>query len=625
MDKLSIVPEPSLKSAHEGESVEAPNDDISMDPGELPMATASRVRDIRAATMMFEAEHKECIRVLPFTKDGQIVVQFYVYSGESGIPKDLRKEAQTFFEDMHVKLEWSDLYNDSVNILNVQRLEYPFGKPTPLTASQVDEMNEVIEKHLPELSKHRNITSLQASLKITNSQQTDQRCITIYVLGKGLIPFGDSVFPVDLEGYRVDVVNGFWRRAVLIDTQEAQREAQEQNDDGLKFGASIGVQGKLASGTLGAIVKSGSTYYALSCDHVMKSEESSLIVHPGHYDHLKYLKYSLRAYIGWLERLPNVKIDGKETEKKLKDLSSKEELIKIFQEMKSIRTEYECRSTDETKKNVAANKTKKNVADMEKAFEERLVKPPRVIGEYVCGFNGNVKWTDGNEYYIDAAVAKLSYEEVNKIGAGHWKAQLYETLLKPGTECIRPENTAISKVNKVCKSGRTTGYTETCKIFGAIEPPQFILECSQSELDGPFLTSSGGVYFCENCRRSCVVQFESGAPRHCIRCNQIEKRMPENLCFKRCLCIQDVPSRPFASDGDSGSVIFEKPEEKGNLKGLGLLFGLLEHQYRFFLLASPLQVVLEAFKSKLPDGSGLELVGNSDSDSDSDSDSYALF
>ena len=45
------------------------------------------------------------------------------------------------------------------------------------------------------------------------------------------------------------------------------------------------------------------------------------------------------------------------------------------------------------------------------------------------------------------------------------------------------------------------------------------------------------------------------------------------------------------------------------MKGLGLLFGLLEHQYHDFILASPLQVVLEALTNKLPAGSGsLELV-----------------
>ena len=88
LDEISIVSEPSLKSAHEGESIERPKDDNSNDPGEVPTATASEVRaDIRAATMMFEAEHEECIRVLLYEKDGQFVVQFYMYSGESGIPK----------------------------------------------------------------------------------------------------------------------------------------------------------------------------------------------------------------------------------------------------------------------------------------------------------------------------------------------------------------------------------------------------------------------------------------------------------------------------------------------------------------------------------------------------------
>ena len=167
LDKFSIVSEPSVKSAYKEESVEGPKDDNSKDPGEVPMASASGMRKIGAATMMFEAKHEECIRVLPYIKDGQIVVQFYVYSGESGIPKDLEEEAQQFFKEMNVKLEWSDLYNNSVNVLKVQRLEYSSEKPKTLTASQADKMNDVIEKNLPELSKHRNITSVQASVQMS--------------------------------------------------------------------------------------------------------------------------------------------------------------------------------------------------------------------------------------------------------------------------------------------------------------------------------------------------------------------------------------------------------------------------------------------------------------------------
>ena len=79
--------------------------------------------------------------------------------------------------------------------------------------------------------------------------------------------------------------------------------------------------------------------------------------------------------------------------------------------------------------------------------------------------------------------------------------------------------------------------------------------------------------------------------------------------FKMCLCIQQGIRR-FAADGDSGSVIFEITKENNHilLKGLELLFGLLEHQYHHFILASPLQVVLEAFTTEHPNGSGLELV-----------------
>ena len=78
MDKLNIVPEPGLKSAGRRENpLMTIKDEISLDPGEVSMATASRVRGIRDGTMMFEAEHGECIRVLPCIEDGQIVVQFY--------------------------------------------------------------------------------------------------------------------------------------------------------------------------------------------------------------------------------------------------------------------------------------------------------------------------------------------------------------------------------------------------------------------------------------------------------------------------------------------------------------------------------------------------------------------
>ena len=602
MDKLSIVPEPSLKSAHEGESVEDPNDDISMDPGELPMATASGVTDILAATMMFEAEHEECIRVLPYTKDGQIVVQFYVYSGESGIPKDLKEEAQTFFEDMHVKLEWSDLYNDSVNILNVQRLEYPFGKPTPLTASQVDEMNEVIENNLPELSKHRNITSVQASFKITDSTQTDKPCITIYVLGKGCIPFGERKFPNAFKDYPVDVVNGFWIKAGRPYWKPT--EAQEQSDV-LCLGASVGAQGKKSSGSLGAIVKDGSNYYALSCDHVMNSEESKCIVHPGLNDHLNYLKYYLAQYKRCVDD-----VTGLEIECSVETLSSSEALRSKFEELKVIKNNHPKRSTY-TRTDLG------RIEKLEKAFEEGN-KPPRKIGEYFVGVNKNVFWpqTNSKEYFIDAAIAKLPDEEVTRLKQSR-TARLIESDIKIRGECEPKDISAISETNKLCKSGRTTGYTEIRnKIVGpGVVAPHF-MRPPLYNLHDPFVTCEAKTFVCESCGESQRFVAESEQPRSCEECGQGKALVYNTFWLKRCLCIQEGEEE-FAKSGDSGSVIFVKvkkddPEKKAEyvLDGVGLLFGIQNHQYYRFIFASPLKIALAALTEEHPDISSLALVAS---------------
>ena len=610
MDKLSIVPGPSLKSAHVGAYDEYPIDDISMDPGELPMATASGVTYIRTATMTFEAEHEECIRVLPYIKDGQIVVQFYVYSGESGIPKELKEEAQTCFKDIHVKLEWSDLYNDSVNILNVQRLEYPFGKPTPLTASQVDEMNEVIENNLPELSKHRNITSVQASFKITDSTQTDEPCITIYVLGKGCIPFGERKFPNAFKDYPVDVVNGFWIKAGRPYWKPT--EAQEQSDV-LCLGASVGAEGKKSSGSLGAIVKDGSNYYALSCDHVMNSEESKCIVHPGLNDHLNYLKYYLAQYKRCVDD-----VTGLEIECSVETLSSSVALRNKFEELKRIKNNHPNSSTY-TRTDLG------RIEKLEKAFEEGN-KPPRKIGEYFVGVNKNVVWpqTNGKEYFIDAAIAKLPDEEVIRLKQSR-TARLIESDIKIRGECEPEDIPAISETNKLCKSGRTTGYTETRnKIVGpGVVAPHF-MKPPLYKLHDPFVSCEAKTFVCESCGESQHSVAESEQPRSCEECGQGKARVYDTFWLKRCLCIQEGEEE-FAKSGDSGSVIFVKvkkddlekkaechPKKKAEyvLDGVGLLFGIQNHQYYRYIFASPLKIALAALTQEHRDISSLALVAS---------------
>ena len=257
---------------------------------------------IVTATRNFEAEHKECVRVLPYTKKGgQRVVQFYVFSGESGIPEHLKLAAQECFREMEVEFEWSDLYNDIDDILKATPLQYPSGEPKRLNSSQVDEISKIISKNLHVLDQHRNVTSAQASFKITQSKQTENPCIMVYVLGKGSIPIGESELPKHLGPYPVDVVDGFWletRGEPPFKPNEAQVQSKV-----LCWGTSIGVQEEEASGTLGAIVEDGSTLYALSCDHVMRHAQKTEIIQPGWDDHLNYLKYHLEKYGGYVKSI----------------------------------------------------------------------------------------------------------------------------------------------------------------------------------------------------------------------------------------------------------------------------------------------------------------------------------
>ena len=596
LDKLSIVSEPSRKSTHEGESVEGPKDDHSQDPGEVPMATASGLRDIRAATMMFEAKHEECIRVLPYVKDGQIVVQFYVYSGRSGIPKYLKEKAQTFFEDTGVKLEWSDLYNNSDIILKVQPLECSNGKPKTLTAVQANEMNEVIEKNLRVLSKYRNLTSVQASFKIKNSRQLDKPCITIYVLGKGFIPLGESRFPDALEGYPVDVVNGFWTRASpnkYWEPNSAQKPSKT-----LCSGVSIGVQGKKAAGTLGAIVKNGSTFYALSCHHVMNSEQSNRIVHPALYDHLNSLRYYLAQY-----RREVKDVTGLETQGSVNDLTTREALLSNFKELKS-------RKDLDIQVQVYSSESLERIENAEKDFELGQG-PPREIGEWVDGVSGNFKsTTDGKEYFIDAAITKLFDKEVASLKSTS-TARLIANDGKP-CGCSSVDNNTILGDNRLCKSGRTTAYTEIENriLGGDIEAPHFMVP-PLYEKDLPFLSCQLKEFACESCEEKKFKVTDSIQPLSCDKCDEKQATFQKEFWRKRVLCIREGRTR-FADDGDSGSVIFQirKKKDGNDLFGLGLLFAIEENQYKRLYFASPLKIVLEALTGKLPAGSNLELVSN---------------
>jgi len=650
-------------------------DQISAD-----QAKRSAMKTIVTATMKFEAEHEECLRVLPYAEGDQMVVQLYVFSGESGIPESLKVAAQKCFGEMEVNLKWSDLYNDAANVLNITPIVYPSaGEPKILEASQVDEISEIISKHLHVFDKHRNITAVQASFKITESKQTENPCIAIYVLGKGYIPVGESEFPHTVGPYPVDVVDGFWYRTRDPWTPNG---AQEQSEV-LCLGASIGVNGEGASGTLGAIVEDGNsgTFYALSCDHVMRhpaldeslnhakyhfdeynrakdniSEPCCLearvaiespqdlemfaekfkelktikeelsdcerctketlrkleehvksfleehekvwkiteIIHPGLNDHLNNLKYHLNEYRNWIARV--VEPDCLEVRFAVESLQEPEMLLEKFKDIKAVKEKY--RNSGRGSEQIL-----KKITKHEKRFETGL-QPPRVVGNYIAGVSRNVKWTDGKEYFVDAAIAKLTADEVKRLRQSEI-AKMIGTAHYPSGKCSPATTQAIMSAQELCKNGKTTGYTRTDRLVGASVDPPLFMKPSLFQTSGNRLFDVGMPNdSCQECAEGRIAQYqreeihELDFPRkdykegRAIQC--------ENLWRKNCLCIVNGKYL-FADQGDSGAVIFAKRDENLSacLPGFGIVFAVHENAHKRYTIASPLEVVLNALSQEI--------------------------
>ena len=556
------------------------------------------------ATMKFESEQEECVRVLPYEENDQMVVHLYVFSGESGIPESLKEAAYKCFGEMDARLKWFDLYNEAAYILNVTAVEYPSGVPQVLNASQVDEISEIISQNLAVFDKHRNITSVQASFKVTNTKETENPCITINVLGKGHIPIGESEFPSTLGSYPVDVVQGFWFR--ILDPW-SPNEAQTPGEE-LRFGASLGVKDEDASGTLGAIVKDEKSdiLYALSCDHVMKHAEKSEIIHPGLNDYRNYLQYHLNEYKSSVGRI--VERGCSEMKFSVEGLQEPE-LKEKFEALKEKKESYLHESGPEAyPSSILAPITKH-----ETALETGFSKQPRIIGTYSTGLRRNVKWSDGKEYFIDAAVAKLNEAEVTRLKKNRIAVVIGTGNYLSGECCPVTTEDFINTNLELCKSGRTTGYTEEGRLA---EAPIFMKPSLCRKGSGTLNYVQMYNYVCRECAQRQTTQSPAeeiqGLQFSCKICGKDEVTLHESVWWKNCLCIEGRSKNYlFVAPGDSGAVIFEKKRRDKNavtfLSGVGILFAQHENQFKLFGTASPLEVALNVLSQKISEHSDCDL------------------
>lgn len=548
----------------------------------------------------FEAKHDECVRVLPYSDDNDTKVLFYVFSGKSGVPQKLKDAAQECFGGMKVKLEWFDLYNDATEILKVTPIEFPSGKPQRLNESQIYEINEIINKNLHVLVKHRNVTAVQASFKITKSKQTKQPCITIYVLGKGSIPVGEFELPRTLGGYDVDVVDGFWFRTDENDPWRP-KEGQEQCE-ALCLGASIGVAGEEGCGTLGAIVEGDGNFYALSCDHVMKHPQKSEIIHPAADDYLNYLNYHLMQYGKQIQY-----IIKREQCFILRDQFS----FGIFKELEMLETKFQQLKSikeDHFDQDRAKQGKLEKVEIHEKALEKGFKTPPRVIGRYIAGIYRNVRWTDDQEYFMDAAISQLTPEEVKGLRESG-TVEMIGTEKSSNGRC----SSEFTAYGELCKSGRTTEFTN----LGRRANPGMHLRRASYGLNVQnkhLIDVVKRISLCHTCANLAGVQKDLEPTFSlCGYCRVDIETLNDEVWWKNCLCV-DRPynlrkGEVFLAEGDSGAVIFEVKEDK-SLLGFGIIFGQQFHSYGPCALASPLRPALEMLSRELSENASLRLLAN---------------
>ena len=541
------------------------------------------------------------MRVLPYEENDQMEVHLYVFSGESGIPESLKEAARKCFGEMDARLKWLDLYNDAAYVLNVTAVEYPSGVPQVLKASQVDEINKIINQNLHVFDKHRNITSVQASFKVTDSKETGIPCITVNVLGKGHIPIGESKFPGEIGSYPVDVVQGFWfRTSDPWSPNEAQTPGEE-----LRFGASLGVKDEDASGTLGAVVRdeTSGTLYALSCNHVMQHAEKLEIIHPGLNDYRNYLQYHLNEYKSSVGRI--VEQGCSEMKFSVEGLQEPE-MKEKFEALKEKKDNYLQESgPEEYTISILAP-----IMKHETALQRGFSKQPRIIGTYVTGLRRNVQLSDGKEYFIDAAVAKLNEVEVIRLKKNKIAVVIGTGNYPSGECCPAITEDFIKTKPELCKSGRTTGYTEKGRLA---EAPIFMKPSLCRKGSGALHDVQMHNYVCQVCAQEQTTQ----SPVEEIQGSQFSCKMcgKDEVWWKNCLCVEGRSRiSNFVAPGDSGAVIFEKKRRDENavvfLSGVGILFAQHENQYKLYGIASPLDVVLKALSQEIHKDCDLRVASN---------------
>ena len=525
------------------------------------------------------SKHPCCIRVIPYENDGEdkqpITMCLYVSTNGKGIPDSVNDAAQEMFDR-----------NYCIKFVDLQRR--PLSKiftPLPSSEKQCEEeitnLSRKIEENLRLFNNRLNVTAVQASYKVTNSEERDIPCVAVFVLGKTKIPAGETDIR-KIKDDNDDLFNG-----VEFDVLEGYYQPSNEGPKAsyyvypLRAGFGIGVKGTDGGGTLGGFLKDeDEMHYILSNEHVLRppDADSDVIIQPAQSDYDVMLQEA-KEYFDKLAQDSGAEMSAEVDDDIIKNLKQRRE-----EDLKNAREK------------------------LEKIKKEK----PREIGKYKWGLRENTEIQLGDKtvkFYVDAAIAELNKKEKDSM--------IYRTrdycsqfgFVEEGTsgEIVSTEDFFKELRSKDTdelsfkKFGRTTGFTDKGRIDATVKELFVSILAGRNitvPKDAPVASALSYIpyEFCKDCKPQDkkIPHSKKIEPEKCVKCgkplnddNQVETFWAHN-CF-----VIRKSKNVFCDLGDSGALVFD---EDG--KAWGLVHGIFDDQSRnfFFCLASPLCITLQALE-----------------------------
>ncbi len=532
----------------------------------------------RSLALRFSAANPCCVRAIPYNNDSKetqtktFTMCLYVDTGGKGIPEDLKQAASEMFADYEI--EYVDLQRRPLFEI-VTRL--PACKKRK--DKELKDVSKMIQKNLYVFEDRLNVTAVQASYKVVDSSEQDIPCVTVFVLGKGRIPIGETDIsklhnsPFDVE---FDVVEGYYQPC---------SDSYKSYTLPLLGGFGIGIDGDPSGvGTLsGFLEDEDGKRYILSCEHVLNPDENvrnpnTAIVQPAETDYKKALGKASSAVQAWRRKL-------EKQEEKLNDPTD-EDHHRYESRVKKTREVLEKLENDQTK--VAGSK-------------------PRPIGKYYCGLKRNEEVEISNNsrvnIYVDAAIAELNEDEADEIVMEKDDepesdfCPLFgftrEGVFAPTGEIVDLQEFDHQDDLGFMKIGRTTGLTDG----GEFETTDFFVNCNgyKNNTCAGNLSSIPYILYCNSCE---PLTNENQVHLRCIRrprCGKCKNKIESEitaLWAYNCMAIRK-PKKPFCEEGDSGALVFDRQG-----RAWGMLFGVFSAEgiNVDFGLAAPLGVTLQALE-----------------------------